>query len=930
VPGWTALIGTAYFLASRLGLSLLITPSDVAVFWPAAGIGAGILIAFGRRALIPLVIGVMIGTVAANVLSDRSLATAVFKGICNVTESVILAWLLERWFGRAFSFGDLRQVLGFLTATVLAAATSAIGGAATITLLHTTAPFWDVWRVWLLSDGVGIVLVAPLIIEARRAWVDPPSPRDTIEGAAVLAVLGSLATYVYAHPTESWISFDPDAFILPLLLWLAARWPSPFAIVGAFIVSTAAVATTIFGIGHLSDVLPVIQRVHGVQTTVIMITVFTLVLVALFAQRKEAEESLAKERAMLARLHEVGSRLWLKRDLGQALDEILAGAIELLVADKGTIRILDTTQGVLKIEAQRGFTTEILDCFGEVPADGDSPCCRALRSAERIVIADVEVDELFSPFRPIARAAGYRAAQSTPIMSREGARLGTLATHFRSARNPSNQDLRLLDLYVRQAADIIERHQADDALRESEERLRLAQLKTGIGLWDWDLRTGRVTWTPELEAIFGLEPKTVKTYADFRSRVHPDDIERVESERDAAIHRREQFKVEFRIIRSDRAVRWILAMGGAFYDAVTGEPTRVLGNNLDITDRKLAENVLVERNAQIALTGKAVLVGTYAHDLVTNRIRITEGYAALHGLSEETTEIPLSRWQAGVHPDDLGRLEALRDQACRERRREYTTEYRIIRGGAIRWIEARKLISYDSDGRPQRTDGVNIDVTERKRVEEQQRVLLGELDHRVKNSLATVSAVVSHTLSASRSMADFASALDGRVQSMARAHELLSASGWQGLSVAELVRRELEPYATTGNTEIDGPNVILKAEAGQAFAMVLHELATNAAKYGALSTQSGRVAIRWGERSNGHSRSHLVLEWREVGGPSVVAPEKSGFGTHTIRDLITYEFGGMVDLVLAPEGVRCRLELPSDWLRNDRPHSEIGASPRIS
>ena len=113
---------------------------------------------------------------------------------------------------------------------------------------------------------------------------------------------------------------------------------------------------------------------------------------------------------MLARLHEVGSQLWLKRDLRQALDEILAGAIELLNADMGTIRILNTTRGVLKIEAQRGFTQEFLDCFGEISVDGDSPCCRALRSADRIVIEDIEVDEHFTPYRAIARGAGYRGS----------------------------------------------------------------------------------------------------------------------------------------------------------------------------------------------------------------------------------------------------------------------------------------------------------------------------------------------------------------------------------------------------------------------------------------------------------------------------------------------------------------------------------------
>jgi two-component sensor histidine kinase len=240
-----------------------------------------------------------------------------------------------------------------------------------------------------------------------------------------------------------------------------------------------------------------------------------------------------------------------------------------------------------------------------------------------------------------------------------------------------------------------------------------------------------------------------------------------------------------------------------------------------------------------------------------------------------------------------------------------------VRDGHIRWIEARKFISYDGNGQPHRVYGVNIDVTDRKRVEEQQRVLLGELDHRVKNSLATVSAVVSHTLNASSSMVDFATALDGRVQSMARTHELLSARGWQGISVAELVRRELAPYATDANGEVNGPEVILRPEAGQALAMVLHELATNAAKYGALSTNKGRVLVRWHRRLNGQPRSHLILEWREVDGPSVVAPEKSGFGTHTIRDLISYEFGGAVDLVFPPEGVCCQLELPADWLSDD-------------
>jgi two-component sensor histidine kinase len=163
-------------------------------------------------------------------------------------------------------------------------------------------------------------------------------------------------------------------------------------------------------------------------------------------------------------------------------------------------------------------------------------------------------------------------------------------------------------------------------------------------------------------------------------------------------------------------------------------------------------------------------------------------------------------------------------------------------------------------------------------------------------------------------MADFATALDGRIQSMARTHELLSASRWHGISLAELVRSELAPYATTGNTEINGPEVILRAEAGQVIAMVLHELATNAAKHGALSTKEGRVSIQWDQRLNGGRHPDLVLKWQEIGGPPVIAHRKSSYGTSTIRDLIPYEFGGTVDLVFAPEGARCRVSLPGDWL----------------
>jgi PAS domain S-box-containing protein len=1036
-----------YFLAARLGLNLLSASSGVAVFWPGSGIAFGILVIFGRSARPSLVIGIVVGTLAANLMSDRTFFASLCKGFCNAGEATLAAWLLERWFGFPFRFGDLHRVAGFLAAAVLATAASAIGGAATMTLLHTAAPYWDVWCAWFLSGVVGIVAVAPLVIGLGEVWREPPSQAEWIEGLGALAVFTLIAMYVETHPTGSWLSFSPGILLLPPLLWLTACCPPTFPIAGAFVGSILVICAITYGMGQFGDPgIPILERVRGAQATVVTGTIFILCLTALFAQRKEAEERLresqgrlVKERAMLARLHEVGSRLWLKGDLSRALDEILAGAIELLGADTGIIRILDPTRGVLKIEAHCGIKQEFLCAFHEMPAAGNSACARALRSGERIVIADVESDTFVAPSHSLTRAAGFRAIQSTPIKGHEGTPLGVLSTHFRSAHKSDEQDLRLLDLYVRQAADIIERHKAEDALRNSEERLRLAQLKTGIGIFDWDLRTGKLTCTPELEVLFGLEPGSVKCYADYRDRVHPDDISTIEAERDAAVRDRKTFQLEFRIIRGDGQARWILASGGAFYDEAAGEPIRILGNNVDITERKLTELALAERNAQLALAGQAALVGSYTYESDMERMTVSEGYAAMHGLPEGTTNTTRSQWLARVHPDDLAQLEALRRQILVEGRSEYNVDYRIIRGGEIRWIEARSIISYHSNGKPLRIVGVNIDVTNRKRtetllnesktrlshalaaglvvafewdartgrsqrsdnadrimgfaeggrfmeqmhpedrenfishmrslspespsyaltfrfvrpdgrqawleetakgefdsagklsringltrditerkeLEDHKNTLIAELDHRVKNVLATVLTVASRTQETSSSMSEFVSALEGRIKSMATTHELLSHRRWQGIPLAELVRHELAPYATNSNARIHGPDVVLSAEAVQALAMVFHELATNAAKFGALSVISGIVSVRWNFRQNGHAERWLRIQWQESGGPDVVSPVRSGFGTSVVRELIPYELGGTAALLHLLEGVRCQLEIPAHWLSSN-------------
>jgi len=205
--------------------------------------------------------------------------------------------------------------------------------------------------------------------------------------------------------------------------------------------------------------------------------------------------------------------------------------------------------------------------------------------------------------------------------------------------------------------------------------------------------------------------------------------------------------------------------------------------------------------------------------------------------------------------------------------------------------------------------GIVRDFTERKRTEQHQALLVAELDHRVKNILAQVAVVASSTRHGSRSIDEFLRSLDGRIQSMAAAHSLLSKSGWQSAGLNTLVRNQLAPYATGANVTISGTDIALPPAKIQAVARVLHELATNAAKYGALSIPGGRVSVSWDCKPDGKETS-LVLIWRELGGPPVASEVQTSYGIDLIRNLIPHELGGMVDLVFAAEGVSCRIEFP--------------------
>jgi two-component sensor histidine kinase len=236
----------------------------------------------------------------------------------------------------------------------------------------------------------------------------------------------------------------------------------------------------------------------------------------------------------------------------------------------------------------------------------------------------------------------------------------------------------------------------------------------------------------------------------------------------------------------------------------------------------------------------------------------------------------------------------------------------LLPDGDSRWIMMHGRASYGEDGKPVSMAGVSLDITDRKRVEQRQRLLLDELNHRVKNTLATVQSIARQTRRTASGPDDFALSFAARIDALARAHDILTGSAWQGAMLDDIIGQTLAPYARPNGGEeriqFSGPPVRLRPNAAVTLNMAFHELATNAAKYGSLSTRNGRLDVTWtADRST--EPTMLEMVWVETGGPCVTPPARIGFGTRLLQTGLPRELSGSVDIDFAPEGFRCHMKV---------------------
>lgn len=322
----------------------------------------------------------------------------------------------------------------------------------------------------------------------------------------------------------------------------------------------------------------------------------------------------------------------------------------------------------------------------------------------------------------------------------------------------------------------------------------------------------------------------------------------------------------------------------------------------DLSERRRAEARVRESEARLTSALAAGQLGVHDYDPRTGSVKWDKTVRDFWGLDADEP-VTFEVFAAGVHPEDLSGVQKALDAALDPAgSRHYRHEYRVInkRDGSIRWVVADGDVSFEGDT-PVRLVGTARDITELKAAEAHRRLLLEELNHRVKNSLATVKAIASQTLRGTPTPAAVA-AFEARLFALARAHDTLIREEWTSARLRDVVDQALAPHVDQRDQRIsmDGPDAMLDPRTALALTMCLHELATNALKYGALSGDSGQVSVTWTIEQR-----ILTLRWRESGGPAVTPPRQRGFGSRLIDRVLSADPNGKAELSFDERGVIC-------------------------
>jgi PAS domain S-box-containing protein len=465
---------------------------------------------------------------------------------------------------------------------------------------------------------------------------------------------------------------------------------------------------------------------------------------------------------------------------------------------------------------------------------------------------------------------------------------------------------------------------------DSDRQLLAAIVKASRdAIWSWNTDGVITSWNAEAERLFGYAADEIIG----RSLLTIVPAERLDRSRQAIVNLlRGDFYGQYETVRLRKdGVRLEVELTVSPIHDATGAIVGVATVCRDITQRREAEARLrlaieaaqhkTEELAQSETRYRwALTAGRLVHwetDLMAGTRTWTEEAMALFGLTSIDGHgrfgSEADEFKMAVHPDDRHLVKGFYELA--DRQDWFPVEYRILKpDGTVRWLSGGgQVVARGADGKAHRLVNVVSDITDRKVAEDHIKFLMGELTHRSKNLLAVVQAIANQMGHAAGTIEEFQTRLAQRLRGLAASHDLLVLQNWQGAALTQLVRDQLAPFAETRRARLDvsGPDVLLSPKAAEAIGLALHELATNAIKYGALSVPVGQVSISWALDNQGPRSSELRLRWVERGGPIVNPPSRKGFGHAVFERSVAKSLDGKVSMEFAPEGLSWELSIPT-------------------
>lgn len=460
---------------------------------------------------------------------------------------------------------------------------------------------------------------------------------------------------------------------------------------------------------------------------------------------------------------------------------------------------------------------------------------------------------------------------------------------------------------------------AERALARTEENLSLAlSVSDLVGIWDWDVTHDVVTADPQFAHMYGVDPAQAAAGASiqaFVAGVHPEDRAQLDMAIAKAIGKNGELRAEYRLIAPDGGVRWVLALGRASTNE-DGTLVRLPGIAIDITERKEAEARLMESEAGFRALADSMPQMVWStrpdgfHDYYNAR------WYEFTGMPPGSTDG--EGWNDMFHADDRERAWDCWRHSLRTGE-PYQIEYRLRhRSGEYRWTLGRALPVRDARGRITRWFGTCTDIHDTKRAAEEREVVAQELSHRIKNIFSVMTGIISLSARSHPALKPFADQLRQRIAAMGRAHDFVRPHGnaprpvMDRSSLRALVGELVLPFQSTDGERIvfQGDDARIDDAAATPVALLVHELATNAAKYGALVSPEGRVVITGTEKDGVYT-----MTWTETGGPEIIAePRTAGFGSRLIALSVEGQFGGRLERRWRREGLEVTLTVPVDAL----------------